>query len=65
MIFEGLGEDQVPIRLAVSGACEHREQLVLHTLEHALAEAGRAPLVERIELVGRIDLQIHLGGLIA
>ena len=25
LIFEGLGEDQVPIRLAVSGACEHRE----------------------------------------
>ena len=56
-------KDQVPIRLAGSGACEHREQLVLHTLECALPEAGRAPLVERIELVGRIGLQIHLGGL--
>ena len=63
LIFEGLDQDQVPIRLAGSGACEHREQLVLHTLECALPEAGRAPLVERIELVGRIGLQIHLGGL--
>ena len=32
-------------------------------LELAFFEAGRAPPVERIELVGRIRLQIHLGGL--
>ena len=63
LIFEGLDHDQVPIRLAGSGACEHREQLVLHALELAFFEAGRAPPVERIELVGRIRLQIHLRGL--
>ena len=63
LIFKGSDEDQVPIRMAGSGACEHREQLVLHTLESAFPEAGRAPLVERIELVSRIGLQIHLGGL--
>ena len=51
------------MKLAGSGACEHPEQLVLHTLERAFPQAGRAPLVERIELVGRIRLQIHLGGL--
>ena len=40
------------MKLTSSGGCEHREQLVVHTPEHALAEAGGAPLVERIELVG-------------
>ena len=63
LIFEGLGKGQVPIKLTGSGGCEHREQLVLHTLEHALPEAGRAPFVECIQLVGRIGPQIHLGGL--
>ena len=63
LIFKGLGKDQVPIKLTGSGVCEHREQLVLHTLEHALPEAGRALFVERIQLVGRIRPQIHLGGL--
>ncbi len=49
--------------MAGSGAREHREQLVPHALELALFEAGRAPLVERVELVGRIGLQIHLRSL--
>ena len=49
--------------MAGSGVREQREQLVLHTFEHALPEAGRAPFVERIQLVGRIGPQIHLGGL--
>ena len=36
LIFEGLSKGQVPIKVTASGGCEHREQLVLHTLEHAL-----------------------------
>ena len=63
LIFGGLGKDQVPIKLTGSGVCEHREQLVLHTVEHSLPETGRTLFVERIQLVGRIRLQIHLGGL--
>ncbi len=61
--YEPLSKDQVPIILADSSGCQHREQLVLHTLEHALAEVGRAPFVERIQLVGRVRPQIYLSGL--
>ena len=63
MILKELDKDEVPITFSGSGACEHREQLVLHTLEPTLAEAGRTPFVERIQLVGRIGPQVHLGGL--
>ena len=63
LFCKDLDKDEVPITLAGSGACEHREQLVLHTLEPALPEAGRAPFVERIQLVGQIRPRIRLGGL--
>ena len=48
--------------LASSGGRQQCDQLVLDTFEHTLAEAGRAPFVKRIQLVGRIRLQIcHCG----
>ncbi len=63
LFCKDLDKDEVPITLVGSSACEHREQLVLHTLEPALPEAGRAPFVERIQLVGQIRPRIRLGGL--
>ena len=60
---KGLGAEQVPITLLRREVSEQGKKLVMHALEGSLAEAGRLPGCQNVELVGRVDAQVHFGRL--
>ena len=59
--INGLGPGKVPITLLRCNTAKHGEKFVTHALKGSLAKARRLPGCQDVELVGRIDPQVHFG----